>query len=51
MIRAVIFDMDGVVANTTQQDRAAWTRIFAENGISLTREMYLGLLGMRGQEI
>jgi beta-phosphoglucomutase family hydrolase len=51
MIKAIIFDMDGVVADYQIQDFTAWRRIFKEYGFNLSYDKYLSFLGMKGEEI
>ncbi len=51
MVKAVIFDMDGVLADDEAQDFLAWKDIFAEYNQILTRKKYASFLGLRGQEI
>ncbi len=36
-VKAVIFDMDGVITNTMPDHYKAWKKIFAENGVSVGR--------------
>jgi HAD superfamily hydrolase (TIGR01509 family) len=40
MLRAIIFDCDGVIADTEPLHFAAFQRVLAEEGITLTREDY-----------
>ena len=51
MIKAVIFDMDGVVADSTKCDFTAWRMIFSEFGSDLSFDTYKSFLGMKGIEI
>lgn len=51
MIKAVIFDMDGVVVESTGQDFSAWKKTFKEQGRRLTYDQYLSFLGKKGEEI
>jgi HAD superfamily hydrolase (TIGR01509 family) len=45
VIRAVIFDMDGLLLDTEPLYRAAWERASAEFGYRLTHELYSRLAG------
>ncbi len=47
-IRAVLFDLDGLLTNTEEIHSAAWRRTLAEEGISLTEEEYAELWIRRG---
>src|SRR6185295_10651810 len=40
MLRAIIFDCDGVIADTEPLHFAAFQRVLEEEGILLTREQY-----------
>ncbi len=51
MIKAVIFDMDGVVVDSTSYDFAAWKRLFSEFGLELSFATYKSFLGMLGRDI
>lgn len=50
-MRAVLFDMDGVVVDSIEPDYAAWERIFAEHGKTLTFDIYKAFSGMKGRAI
>ena len=50
-MRAVIFDMDGVVVNSIAVDFRAWQRVFAEHGKEATFAIYKEFSGMHGREI
>ncbi len=50
MIKAVIFDMDGTVVDSTECDFHAWQKVFGESGINLSFETYKSFLGKRGVE-
>src|SRR5262245_148702 len=41
MLKAIIFDCDGVIANTEPIHLAGFTLVLAENGITLTKDDYL----------
>lgn len=51
MIKAVIFDSDGVVVDTTQYDYDAWKKTLSEYGIDLSFPEYKVFLGMKGTEV
>ena len=44
--RAILFDFDGVLGDTMEDNYAAWYDAFAAHGISLQREEYFPLEGM-----
>jgi HAD superfamily hydrolase (TIGR01509 family) len=50
MIKAVIYDMDGVVINTIPLGKKAEYEIFKKRGIILKEEMYKDTIGMRENE-
>lgn len=49
--RAVIFDMDGTLLESTEADFLAWKALFAEHGIDLTFENYFPLLGKKSADV
>ncbi len=51
MIKAIIFDNDGVVIDSGDIDFLAWVKIFSEFDKNLTREIYKEYSGMTGVEI
>jgi beta-phosphoglucomutase family hydrolase len=51
MIKAVIFDMDGVITDNSSQDFLAWKRIFSDFSLKLNHDTYLLFLGKKGEEI
>jgi beta-phosphoglucomutase len=51
MIKAAIFDLDGTIIDSTENDFLAWQRIFAEYRVSFPYEEYLSVLGAKGSEI
>lgn len=51
-VRAVIFDMDGTLINSTKADFLAWKKIFNEFGETLNYEQYLDrYLGIKSAEL
>lgn len=44
MIRAVIFDVDGVLLDTVSYHYRAWKKMFQGQGVSFNREIYLAKL-------
>jgi HAD superfamily hydrolase (TIGR01509 family) len=50
-MRAVIFDLDGVVADSIDADFGAWKRLFAEHGKDIAFSTYKEFSGMHGREI
>ncbi len=50
-IRAILWDMDGVLADTGEAHFVAWRRMFAEQGRALTREQFAQTFGMANPEI
>ncbi len=46
-LRAVIFDMDGLMLDTERWDRAAWRQVIAAHGHTLTDEFFATLVGRR----
>lgn len=51
MAKAVIFDMDGVVVNSMQADYHAWEKIFKENSIAFSNDVFKSFLGMKSRDI
>jgi beta-phosphoglucomutase len=51
LLRAVIFDFDGVLADTMQDNFRAWQRAFAEHSIAIAAEAYFPLEGMGRRSI
>jgi len=51
MINAILFDMDGVVANSIPCDFLAWKKIFSEYGRRLTIKTYNEFAGRKSAEI
>ncbi|HLD25152.1 MAG TPA: HAD family phosphatase [Patescibacteria group bacterium] len=45
-IRAVLFDYDGVVADTMQDNLHAWQQAFSDAGVNITAEEYYSREGM-----
>ncbi len=50
-IRAVIFDLDGVMVDTAPYHFQAWQKALAEFGLQMTEEQFRATFGMRNQEI
>ena len=48
---AVLWDLDGVLVDTSQYHFPAWRRLFKELGKELTREQFQSTFGMRDSEI
>ncbi|MBE6052120.1 MAG: HAD family phosphatase [Clostridium sp.] len=44
-IKAVIFDMDGVIFDTEKFYLKFWTKVFDEYGYKMTKEIYIPLMG------
>lgn len=47
MIEAVIFDMDGTLADSTKADYLAWKKLFEDYEKELSYENYIPLLGVK----
>ncbi len=45
ILRAILWDMDGVLIDTTDAHFEAWHRMASEQGIQLTREQFIGVMG------
>ncbi len=50
-LEAVLFDMDGVIADTMEYHYGAWRDTLAEMGITLTKADFLPLFGQRHDNI
>ena len=50
-IKAIIFDMDGTVIDSTESDYMAWKRIFAEYNTDIAYDEYVKVLGVKSDEI
>jgi len=50
-VRAVIFDLDGVIVDTTDYHFQAWQKALAEFGLEMSEEQFRSTFGMRNQEI
>lgn len=46
VIRGILWDMDGVLIDTTEAHFEAWRQIMAEQNMELDRQYFLGALGM-----
>lgn len=51
VLRAVIFDFDGVLADTMSDNLRAWQHAFAQHGVALDAHAYYPLEGMGRNEI
>lgn len=51
LCKAVIFDMDGTLINSTKADFLAWQKLFSFYGKSLTYEEYIPLLGIKSAQV
>lgn len=52
LFKAVVFDMDGTLVNSTASDYLAWKKLFADYGQPFVRfSEYLPLLGIRSREV
>lgn len=51
MLRAILWDMDGVVADTEEAHLLAWRQFLAERGRSVTAEQFAVTFGMANPEI
>jgi beta-phosphoglucomutase family hydrolase len=49
--KAVIFDMDGTLVDSTKSDFLAWQRLFLNYNKTLTFQEYLPMLGIKSAEI
>lgn len=50
-IKAIIFDMDGTLIDSTEHDFIAWQKVFKEYGINFSYNEYISLLGVKSQEV
>jgi len=46
-VEAILFDFDGVLADTMEDNFIAWKDAFKDRGIEILREDYFPLEGMR----
>ncbi|WP_432411324.1 HAD family hydrolase [Rasiella sp. SM2506] len=51
MLKAVLFDMDGVIVDTEPLHRKAYFRMFNETGIDVSEAMYTGFTGQATMNI
>ena len=49
--KAVIWDMDGVIADTALYHRQAWQKVLLKKGINFTEENFQRYFGQRNEEI
>ena len=49
--KAVIWDMDGVIAHTAPYHLAAWQEVFRKRGVDFTREDFQQYFGRRNDTI
>ena len=47
---AILFDMDGLMVDTEPLARAAWERVIAPFGLTMTDDLYGRMLGRRTHE-
>lgn len=50
-IKAVLFDMDGVIFDTESLYLDAWTKVFNKYGYTLTRDIYISVMGTGRQNV
>ena len=50
-LRAVIWDMDGVIADTAEFHRAAWQEAFRKRGVQFTEELFRRTFGQRNETV
>lgn len=50
-IKAVLFDADGTLFNSTEIDFLAWQQVFASYGRQLKYDHYVPLLGLRSGDV
>lgn len=51
MIKALIFDLDGVIIDSADIDYESWKMLFSEHKLDLTYQDYKKFTGMKGTEI
>lgn len=49
--KAIIFDMDGTLLESTEADYRAWERVFKHYGGELTYDNYVPMLGIRSADV
>lgn len=49
--KAVLWDMDGVLADTTQLHFETWTRVLTERGIPFDRQRFNDVYGLKNQDL
>lgn len=50
-IRAVIFDLDGVLIDSAQAHRASWEALAVENGLKYSKEQFSRTFGLQNRDI
>lgn len=51
IVKGMIFDMDGTVVDTIQNDYKAWKRVFKENNIDFSYDDFVMQSGVKGTEL
>src|SRR5689334_10660886 len=51
MLKAVLFDLDGTVVDSTASDYQAWVRVFREYNVEFPFSEYKKVVGAKGTEI
>lgn len=50
-IRAIIWDLDGVIIDSAEEHRLAWYRMASDEGLPFSDEQFLATFGMRNDKI
>lgn len=50
-VKGMIFDMDGTVVNTIENDYKAWKRLFKEHAVDFSYDDFVMLSGVKGTEL
>lgn len=45
MIKAIVFDFDGLILDTETPDYQAWREVFAQHGVELTLDVWMPIIG------